>query len=151
MWTIETKFKVKIGGNYYIDTPNVIVAAGEPLFRIHRRDEDGLLAVDFDVYDSGRKKVATIRNAHVVSGNKADYEFKKEHHRYWVIEKSSGRVICDVRQVAAAEDSCELEVAVDLFTKSGFHIVADPEQTNIGGFVMRGCTTSNCAAGLVIE
>ncbi|WP_414664844.1 hypothetical protein [Horticoccus sp. 23ND18S-11] len=151
MWNIENKFKVKIGGNYYIDTPNVIVAYGESLFAIKRREEDGLLAVDFDVYDAKGKKVATIRNAHIVSGNKEDYDFKKEFHRYWVIEKSSGRTICDVRQKAAAEGSCELEVSVDLYTKTGFRIIADSEHTNIGGLFMKGCTMNNCAAGIVIN
>ena len=150
MWNIEHKFKVKIGGNYYINTPNLIVAGGESLFTIKRREEDGLLAVDFDVYRADGTKVATIRNAHVVSGHQEDYEFHKEHHHYWVTERSSGRIICDVRQVSKAEGDCEIDVSVDLFTKSGFHVIADPEKTNVGGVVISGCTTKDCDAGLVV-
>ena len=151
MWNIEQKFKVEIGGNYYINTPNLIVAGGESLFRIERRDEDGLLAVDFDVHDAAGKKVATIRNAHVVGGNQDDYQLRKERHHYWVVERSSSRTICDVRQVGKAEGDNELDVSVDLFTKNGFHIIAGPEQTNVGGLVMCGCTMENCGAGLVIN
>ena len=151
MWNIESKFKIKIGGNYYIDTPNVIVASGESPFSIKRREEDGLLAIDFDVYDADGKKVATIRNAHTVSGDKENYDFHKEFHRYWVVEKSSARTICDIRQAATAEGDCELEVSVDLYTKSGFHIIAGPEHTNVGGVFMKGCTMSNCAAGIAVN
>lgn len=41
MWNIEHKFKVKIGGNYYINTSKLIAAGNESPFTIKRREEDG--------------------------------------------------------------------------------------------------------------
>ena len=151
MWNVETQFKIKLGGNYYIDTPNLIVARGESLFRIKRREEDGLLAVDFDVYRADGTKVATIRNAHVVGGNHDDYEFKKEKHRYRVIERGTGRTLCDVRQATKAENDCELEIAVDLFTKSGLHIIASSDRTIVGRSSASGCTFQSESVGWVVE
>ena len=43
MWNVETKFAVRLGGNTYINTPSLIVFQGEPLFRLRRSDEDGML------------------------------------------------------------------------------------------------------------
>ena len=151
MWTVPKEFTVKLGGNYYVNTPNMIVANGENIFRLKRREEDGLLAVDFDVYAEDGSKVATIRNGNVVQGDAEKYEFHKEHHRYWVVDRDSGRTICDVRKSARAEDGSELEVSVDLYTKSKFHLMADPDKTNIGGMVMTGCTMKDCGAGIVVN
>lgn len=36
MWTVEDRFSVKLGGNTYINTPNLVVYKGEPLFRMYR-------------------------------------------------------------------------------------------------------------------
>ncbi len=151
MWTIEDQFKIKLGGNHYIDVPNLIVARGESLFRVKRREEDGLLAVDFDVYRADGTKVATIRSAHVVSEQHPDYDYHKERHRYYVIERSTGRIVCDVRQVTKAEGDCEIEIAVDLFTKSGLHIVASSDRTVVGRSSISGMTFACQPNGWVVE
>ena len=151
MWPIADEFKVRIGGNTYVNTPNVIVAVGESLFRIRRRQKDGILAVDFDIYDSAGKKLAEIRYGHIVTGSAKNYEIRTEQHRYRVIERNSGRTICDVRQVSKAKGASELEVSVDLFTKTGFHLVAGPERTNVRGLTSRGLVVERAGAGLVVQ
>ncbi len=37
MWQVEDKFRVIIGGNTYINIPNIIVYKGQPLFVLKRR------------------------------------------------------------------------------------------------------------------
>jgi hypothetical protein len=150
MWTTPENFRVKIGGNYYINVPNLIVESGVNLFTLKRRD-DGLLAIDFDIYDASGNKVATVRNGNIVQHDSDRFQAHKEHHRYWIEEKSSGRVICDIRKAAKAEDGSELEVSVDLFTKSGFHFIAGSEETNLAGTIFRDCTISNSPTGISIE
>jgi hypothetical protein len=140
MWEIPSSFTVKIGGNYYTDCDPILRIKGEPIFRLKRRD-DGLLGIDFDLYDSKGQKVATIRNGHIVQGDASAYTLKKEKHRYWILDKT-GAVICDVRQVTKAEPGCEIEVSVDLYSKNGFHYKAAPDRTEIGGpsgMVITGC------------
>jgi hypothetical protein len=77
MWKLEDKFRVKIGGNYYIDTPNIVVYRGTPLFTMKRRENDFLLGIDFDIHDKTGARIATVRNGNVVQGNESDYETRQ--------------------------------------------------------------------------
>ena len=152
MWTAPEHFRAKLGGNYFIDTPNMVVAHGDNLFRLRRREEDGLLAVDFDIYDASGANVATVRNGNIVDHESGGYTARKEHHRYTLTENATGRVICEIKKVSKAEDGSDIEISVDLFTKKGFHLIAGPEETNLsGGMAFRGNTIDGCEAGIVIN
>jgi hypothetical protein len=150
MWHVEDKFRVIIGGNTYINIPNIVVYKGESLFTLKRREKDGQLGIDFDIFDKKGHRIATMRGNRIVQGNEDDYEMIRELDRYAVVEKSSGRVICDIRRRAEAPHS-ELEVSVELYTKDGFLFKANPEETNIGGITLRGNVFSDLNAGIVIE
>lgn len=149
MWKIEKEFSVKLGGNTYINTPNLVVYKGVPLFKIRRSDEDSMLGIDFDVFDSKGSRIATFRKGVVVQGDSENYEISSSHSEYTVTERSSCRVIANVkrRDVKGAE----LEVSVCLYTPDGFLFDANPNETNIGGVKMVGNIMKNCAAGIVIK
>ena len=148
MWHVETNFAVKLGGNTYIDTPNLVVYKGESLFRMRRSDEDGLLGIDFDVHDARGKRIATFRKGVVVQGNSESYSVETGHDEYRVTEKSSGRVIAHVKRRGAA--GVELEVSVRLYMPDGFLFDASPTETNLGGVKMMGNVIRNCGAGIVV-
>jgi len=150
MWHVPQSFKVKLGGNFYIDCDSLIDFHGSPLFTLKRREEDGLLGIDFDIYDSKKKKVATVRRGTIVDGDRETYEIAHGAHHYVVREKKTERLICEIKRADQAVDS-ELEVSVDMFTPSGFHLVAGPEQTNIGRGVFSGCTIAKCRIGISVE
>ena len=59
MWVVPDQFKVRIGGNLYQNVPNLVVYKEENLFRLERSVSDGILGVDFDIYNGQGKKVAT--------------------------------------------------------------------------------------------
>ena len=149
MWQVEKEFSVKLGGNTYINTPNLIVVQGKSLFKVYRSESDGMLGIDFDVYNSSGNKVATIRKGIVVNGDEDAYQITSGHEKYSVTEKSSGKEIVSVqrRNVSGAE----IEVSVELYTKTGFLLNATPESTNVGGVVMKGNIIKDCGAGLVVE
>jgi hypothetical protein len=149
MWHIDPKCKVKLGGNYYIDVDRLVDYKGSSLFTLKRRESDGLLGIDFDIYDAEGKKVATVRHGNIVSGDKQNYEITHDPHHYTVTEKATGRVICDIRRRDAAQDA-EMEVAVDLFTPDGFHFQADPDKTNLRGMQLSGNTVQSCQVGIKI-
>lgn len=150
MWKLEKRFRVIIGGNTYINTPNIIVYKGDPLFTIKRSENDGILGIDFDIYDRVGKKVATVRNSNIVQGDRSNYDISTQMDRYTVIEKSSGRIICDVRRRSQAPNA-ELEISVKMYTRDGFFIDAGPEQTNIAGNTLRGCVIQDCGTGIAIN
>lgn len=148
MWAIEKEFSVKLGGNTYINTPNLVVYKGDSLFRISRSENDGILGIDFDIYDPHGKRIATVRRSVVVQGDAANYDIKTGHAEYTVTEKSSGRLVTSVKRRDA--QGAELEVSVRLYAPDGFLFDATPTQTNVGGVVMSGCTFKNCHAGIAI-
>lgn len=148
MWTIETEFVVKLGGNTYINTPNLVVYKGKSLFRVYRSESDGVLGIDFDVYNPQKKRIATVRKNVVVQGDANNYDIKTGHDEYSVTEKSSGRLIASVKRIGTK--GAELEVTVHLYTPDGFLFDATPTHTKAGGMTMTGCTIKNCGAGISI-
>lgn len=149
MWTVEDRFSVKLGGNTYINTPNLVVYKGEPLFRVYRSESDGILGIDFDVFDASGTRVATFRKSIVVQGDSDNYVIKSGHEEYEVTDKASGQLIAKVRRRGA--EGAEMEVSARLYTPDGFLFDATPTQTNIGGVMMTGNVFENCGAGIAID
>jgi len=149
MWHVDRNCKVKLGGNFYINVERLVDYKGSSLFTVKRRESDGLLGIDFDVYDPKGKKVATVRHGTVVAGDAQNYEITHDPQHYTVKEKSTGRVVCDIRRRDAAEEA-DIEVTVNLFMPDGFHLQADPDQTNIGGIQMSGNIIDTSQAGIKI-
>src|SRR3989304_6526226 len=108
---------VKLGGNTYINTPNLVVYKGESLFRIYRSESDGMLGIDFDVFDSQKKRIATVRKGIVVQGDANNYDIKSGHDEYSVTEKNSGRLVASVKRRGV--QGAELEVTVQLYAPDG--------------------------------
>ena len=150
MWHVEDSFRVIIGGNTYINVTNLVVYKGTSLFTLKRRESDGQLGIDFDVFDRHGARVATVRANRIVQGNEEDYEIVREPDRYAVIEKATANVICEIRRRSQAPRS-ELEVSVELYTPEGFLFKATPDETNIKGVTLRGNVFENLNAGIVIE
>ena len=149
-WRVEERFKVKIGGNIYINVPNIIVYGEESFFKIYRSTSDGLLGIDFDIYEKEGTKVATIRKGMIVDGNENDYSIVKLFDHYTITERSSGREICDIKKREKAGD-VELELSVRMYTKKGFLFEATPSGTNIGIISISGNIISDCKTGIYID
>jgi hypothetical protein len=149
MWNVETKFKVRLGGNTYINTPNLVVYKGTPIFRIRRSDDDGILGIDFDVFDSKGQRVATFAKGVVVQGDEADYKIETGHDVYSVTERSSGRVVARVQRRGG--QGAELNVHVHMYLPNGFLLNAGPEATNLGGVTLTGNVFENCGAGIAVN
>ena len=143
MWYKEDNFKVKIGGNFYINTPKIIVYKGDSLFSIVRAERTDLLGINFKIYNKNGEKIASVKQGRIYEGDKELYSVIIEQDRYALIEKATDRIICDIRKNKLADQS-ELEVNLNLYTKDGFLINASPTGTNIGTNLMTGCVISDC-------
>ncbi len=150
MWEIEDHFKVRIGGNNYIDTPDIIVYKGQSLFALKRHSENGYLGIYFEIYDSCRKHVASIKRNEIYFGDKDAYQIDGSLNRYLFTERASGRIICDIKKRNDAHPA-EIDVSAEIYTPDGFLINATPEQTNLGCIVMSGNTFVNCGAAIAIS
>jgi hypothetical protein len=149
MWKVETNFSVHLGGNIYINTPNLIVYKGTPIFRIRRSENDGILGIDFDVYDKGGKRIATFAKGIVVQGDAANYTIQSGHDAYSVTERSTGRVIARVQRRGV--EGAELDVHVHMYLPDGFLLDAGPYATNLGSNTVIGNTFRNRPAGIAIN
>jgi len=151
-WKIEEHFKVKIGGNIFIDIPNLIMYGDEPLFKIYRSTSDGLLGIDFDIYDKNGNKIATIRKGMIVQGDEKNYNisYREVVDHYKISEKKSGRIICDLKKREKAGDF-ELDLSVNLYTKSGFLFEATPTIIRVKQALLSGNTLVGCKYAIRID
>jgi len=154
-WEVPENYVVKIGGNYFANCGRLITYDDKPLFDLKRRASDGRLGIDFDVYDKDGAKVATIRNGNVVDGNKEAYLVSHGANCHSIIEKATGRVICQIDK-HPKEPHVELDVSVQMFTPDGFLLEAYPDRINVGGATMirelmqgykTGIAIGNCSGG----
>jgi hypothetical protein len=146
MWKMEPGFSVRLGGNKYINTPNLVVYRGKPVFCIRRRLADGILDIEFHVYDKDGQRVAAFARGVVIQGDKASYDIQTDVDAYAVTEHATGRVIARVLRRGH-----ELDVHVHMYMPDGFLLDAGPHRTNIGGGMLTGHVFEDCAAGITIE
>ncbi len=152
MWEVAERFTVKLGGSTYINCKTLVTFRGEPLFNLRRHD-DGYLGIDFDIYNTEGRKIATVRRNEIYYDGKDKDRFHIDgsENRYVLTDTKTGRTICDIRKRQAAEPA-ELDVSVHLYTPSGFLFDATPDRTNLpGGNAFINCTFADCGTGIAIE
>jgi hypothetical protein len=149
MWTIENHFKVVIGGNTYIDVPNIVVYKGQTLFTL-KRHENGELGIYFELYDGKGSHVASVKRnqIYMTAGQTESYAREGSADEYILRENASGQIVCQINRKPS--NPLELEVSARLYTPDGFLFEATPTSTNVGGIVMRGNTISGCPTGISI-
>ena len=147
MWEIEQNFKAKIGGSYFINCESLISYHGKPVFTVKRRESDGRLGIDFDVYDQNGKKVATVRHGNVVEGDASAYEISHGADCHKVTEKTTGRIIV---QIDKKPPDADIAVSVNMYLPDGFLLKATPDSINIGSLTTVGCTFENLKTGIAI-
>jgi hypothetical protein len=150
MFQVEDRFKLRLGGNTYINCKTLVEYKGESLFTLKRHDENDYLGIYFDIYNANGERIAAVKRNEIYYGDKEAFEIDGSLNRYVFTEKATGQVICDIRKREDAHPA-ELDVSVHLYTPSGFLFDATPEQTNLGGMVLRGNTVSDCGTGIVVR
>lgn len=149
MYLREKEFHIRLGGNTYIDVPTLIAFKGEPLFGVFRQ-EDGYLAVDFQVYDKTGTKVASIRRNAIYFGDKEAYEIDAGSQDHTSLkDKRSDIILVDIKKRQDAAPA-ELDVSVRTYLPNGQLLDLGPDSTNLGGIRMSGNTFMRSAVGIGI-
>jgi len=146
---VPENFKTQIAGNFYVNTPNLIVCGGETLLRVDREGESGQLQVMFQVYDSSGNKAATIEGTEVIDGTSDDYRIVMTDRSYLVRDRATGRALCEIRRSAAARQT-DIDVFVLTHSPKGYFIHANPKQSNTRTRA-DGKTHSDLDAALVVS
>lgn len=127
---IQEHFIVRLAGNDYTDTPNLLAAGGEPILRVRRDARSGDLDVDLDIFDDKGREKAVIRKASLVKGDPKEFEVRMTDNSFTVFDRKAARTVCDIRRRADARDM-DLTVSVLTHTPDGFLVHANPEQSNV--------------------
>lgn len=151
MWEIADHYRVRLGGDIYIDTGTLVEAHGKPLLTLKRNDS-GYLGIYFDIFNAKGEKLASVqRNEIYPAKSKADeFRFEGDADRVAFIEKATGRVLCEIRKREAAGGH-ELDVSARLYTSKGVLFDAAPTGTNLGGSQSSGNVLQGNRVGIVIK
>jgi len=127
---VRENFVVRVGGNEYTDTPNLLACKGEPVLSIRREAKSGELEVSLDIYDEKGREKAVVRNAKLVKGSKDAFDIRITDNSFTVFDNKAERAVCEIRRRANARDM-DLDVSLLLHTPEGFLVHANPDQTNL--------------------
>lgn len=146
---LPENFKTHIAGNFYVNTPRLIVCGDETILRVDREDSSGDLKVRMKVYDSEGHCAAKIEDTRVVEGACEDFRVVMTDRNYVVRERQTGRSLCEIRRSAAARQT-DIDVFVLTHSPKGFFIHANPKQSNTG-VEADGNTHSDLDAALIVS
>lgn len=149
-WKVPEHFKVMIGGNTYIDCPTIIDYRGSSVFELLRSETDGFLGINFDVYAKYGSKLATVRNGQFVGDTPGGYRIDGSADHYSLVEIATGRQVCDIKFRLKAPDDAELDVSAQMYMPDGALVSFNPQETNLPGIKMIGCTFKACGAAIKI-
>lgn len=146
---VPKDFKARIAGNFYQNTPNLVVCFDEPILRVERDAVTGELLVDLAIFDSSGNEMARVEGAAITRGNKEDYTVKMTDQNFTVREIGTGRTVCRLQRCASTRNM-DVDVYVLTHAPDGFFIHANPLQSNIGNKAT-GDTFSNLEGALVMN
>lgn len=153
MWLNEKQFRIRLGGNTYVDVPDLVVYKGKTLFTLKRHDGNGELGIYFEIYNSSGQHVASVRRNQIYQPDrqKESYRVDGSADECSLADMDTGDTLCRVRRIRGIQASpIELEVWVHLYTPDGFLFDATPTSTNLRGLVMTGNVFVNCSTGITI-
>ena len=146
---LPENFKIRIAGNFYRDTPNLVVCSDTPILRAERDSKTGELSVDFMVYDSSGRQKAQVRDSKLVKGSAEEYRVHQTDSSFEVRETATDRTICKLQRCRASR-YMDLDASVLTHAPDGFFIHASPVQTNLDN-TAKGENFRGLDAALVFE
>lgn len=155
-----------VGGNYYHETPNMVVFRGEPLIWFER-DEDGYLLLSMRMLTTSHEgRAQLLANDWDIAGEPLDVESPPNGSFLRVRYPNGDDVQIKFRQWDSAEGLSAKhprilvlgdEISFPLVTVEismvvgGTDVRFDARSSAIGGLTMTGNVMSRCGAGLVIN
>lgn len=126
---IQEHFVVRLGGNDYLDTPNLIVYKGEPVLKVTRDEPSDELRVEAEIFDAQGHRKARVRGDRQVEGDPDAVEIHSTATSYVIKDRSNDRVVCEIRR-RAGQQKMDIDVSVLMHMPDGSLIHANPAQSN---------------------
>jgi hypothetical protein len=153
MWIVEEHFKVRLGGNVFVDVPRLVVYKGQTLFTLRRNDRNGELGIFFELLDATGEHVASVKRNQIYQTKAGAnlYEMKDLGDVCWLGELATDGLVCNICRTSGIP--VELDVSVRLHTPDGFLFNATPTAIEIPwpqGITLRESTIENRPVGIEI-
>lgn len=155
-----------IGGNYYYETPNMVVFRDKPLIWFER-DDYGRLLLNLDMPTTSQEpRTSLVCNDWFIRGNPSDVESPPNGSSLRVRYANGDDVSVQFREFGDAASLGSVHpVALRLGEELTFPIVTaevtlviggtglsfGPRSTQLGGLTMTDCVMSRCGAGLAFS
>lgn len=161
-WMREDVLAV-VGGNYYYETPNMVVFREQPLIWFERDDERRLLLNLKMLSTSGEPRASLVNNDWLLDGHPEDVESPPNGSYLRVKYANGDDVSIRFREWPHAGELGKFhERALVLGDELTFPLVTaeismrvggtgfgfGPKETKLGGLTMTGCVASHCGSGL---
>ncbi|MDD2468361.1 MAG: hypothetical protein PHI97_30645 [Desulfobulbus sp.] len=130
-WNPERYYNVRIGGIFYRNVQLPIVYDGSPMVTINRSTETGELGLCFTIFNGKGEPIGSVENNEITISNSEEYAVMTGFKRQAVVDKTSGRVLCDLK-FATRQSDPEIEASMILFSKDRFPIILHPDRTKFG-------------------
>ncbi len=118
-WTVPEQYRVRLGGNTYIDCRSLVTYKGTSLFDLRRSETDGFLGINLDVRGPDGSRIGTVRNSQFVGPTPDGYAIEGSADRYVLRELATGRAVCDIKMRSAAPEGAELDVSASMYMPDG--------------------------------
>src|SRR5690606_12622252 len=127
---VQEHFIVRLGGNDYLDTPNLVAYKGEPILKVTRDQNSDELAVEAEIFDSNGRCKAVVHGTELVRGDPESVEIRSTANNYSIRDRETDRVVCEIRR-RASKQKMDLDISLLMHTPDGFLIHANPAQCNV--------------------
>jgi len=128
---VPKNFKTRIAGNFYSNTPDLVVCDDTTILRVERAQKTGRLKVKLRIFGANGRRRATVEDTEITRGRRKDFSVRMTDNNYSVKENSTGRVVCKLQKCGAARPM-DIDAFVTTYAPDGFLIHASPVQTNLG-------------------
>lgn len=155
-----------VGGNYYLETPNIVVIQGVPVIWFDR-DPQGYLLLGLRMLSvTGEPRAHLLENDWEVLGSPVEVESPPSGSLLRVRYENGDDLRIKFKQWGAMAEVAEAHPAIQNFQESiafplvtaeismsvaGTDIRFDAKSTQIGGLHMTGNTFNRCGSGLVVD
>lgn len=131
IWNTERCYTARIGGIMYKNVQFPVIYDGSPMVTIKRCSETGELGLSFTVFNEKGEPIGNVENNEITVSNTDDYIVLNGFKRRALIDKKSGRVLCDLKFAIRPSDP-EVEVSAILFSEDRFPIILHPDRSKFG-------------------
>ncbi|WP_035853655.1 hypothetical protein [Deefgea rivuli] len=153
-----------VGGNFYYETPKIIVIDGHDVVALER-DSDGYLRLSIELLSIlDEERIVMQANSWENIGAPSDLRSPPQGKELEVHYSNGDMLHIRFIEINTVEEACSryktdiflrnslisfpltvVEVALEI---GGTNIKISPDATTLGGAVIKGCLTTNCGAGI---